>query len=168
MENSTEVPPKTNNRTTTPPNNNSNSGYISEENENTNSRRLLRIPWIARRSNQSILKEIGPEYCSSTLASRCEELTHWKRPWCWERQSAGGEGGDRGRDGWMVSWTQWTMSLSNVWEIVKNKEAWRVAFHGVTKSQTQLSDWTTSNLIGYTHLNAHSSTTYNSQDMEAN
>ena len=84
----------------------------------------MRVPWIARRSNQSILKEIGPEYCSSTLASRCEELTHWKRPWCWERQRAGGEGGDRGRDGRMVSWTQWTMSLSKVWEIVKNKEAW--------------------------------------------
>ena len=56
-------------------------------------RRLLRVPWMARRLNQSILKEISPEYSldwcwswnSSTLATWCEELTHEKRPWCWER-----------------------------------------------------------------------------------
>ena len=62
-------------------------------------RRLLRVPWIARRYNQSILKEISPEYSleglmlklnSSTLATSCEELTHWKRPWCWERLKVGG------------------------------------------------------------------------------
>ena len=56
--------------------------------------RLLSIPWTARKSNQSILKEISPEYSlegwcwswnSNTLATWCEELTHWKRPWCWER-----------------------------------------------------------------------------------
>ena len=45
---------------------------------------------------------------SSTLATWCEELTHWKRPWCWERLRAGGEGDDRGWDGWMASPTQWT------------------------------------------------------------
>ena len=44
----------------------------------------------------------------NTLATWCEELTHWKRPWCWERLKAGGEGDDRGRDGWMASATQWT------------------------------------------------------------
>ena len=68
-------------------------------------RRLLRIPGTARRSNHSILKEISPEYslegqCWSwswswsfnTLATWCEELTHWKRPSCWERLRAGGEG----------------------------------------------------------------------------
>ena len=63
-------------------------------------RRLLRVPWTARRSNQSILKEISPEvwkdWCwrwgSNTLATWCEELTHWKRLWCWERLKAGGEG----------------------------------------------------------------------------
>ena len=65
-------------------------------------RRLLRVPWTARRSNQSILKEICPEYwkdwywSSNTLATWCKELTHWKRPWCWERLKAGGEGNDRG------------------------------------------------------------------------
>ena len=80
-------------------------------------RRLLRVPWTARRSNQSILKEISlnihwKDWCWSwnfnTLATWCEELTHWKRPWCWERQKAGVEGDDRGWDGWMASLTQWT------------------------------------------------------------
>ena len=80
-------------------------------------RRLLRVPWTARRSNQSILKEISPG-CSleglmlklelQYLATWCKELTHWKRPWCWERLRAGGEGDDRGWDGWMPSPTQWT------------------------------------------------------------
>ena len=79
-------------------------------------RRLLRVPWTARRSNQSILREISPG-CSleglmlklklHTLATWCEELTHWKRPWSWERLRAG-EGDSRGWDGWMASLTQWT------------------------------------------------------------
>ena len=80
-------------------------------------RRVLRVPWTARRSNQSILKEINPsthwkDWCwsgnCSPLATWCEELTHWKRPWCWERWKAGGEGDDRGWDGWMTSLTRWT------------------------------------------------------------
>ena len=71
-------------------------------------RRLLRVPWTARRSNQSILKEISPGYSlerlmlklkSNTLTTSCEELTHWKRLWCWERLRAGGEGDDREWDG---------------------------------------------------------------------
>ena len=80
-------------------------------------RRVLRVSWTARRSNQFILKEISPhihwkDWCwswsSSTLATWCEELTYWKRPWCWERLKAGGEADDRGWDGWMASPTQWT------------------------------------------------------------
>ena len=74
-------------------------------------RRLLRVPWTARRSNQSILKEINPEYSLEGLMVRlklCEELTHWKIPWCWERLKAGGEEDGRGQDGWMASPTQWT------------------------------------------------------------
>ena len=80
-------------------------------------RRLLRVPWTARRSNQSILKEISlgvhwKDWCwswnSSTLATSWEELTHWKRPWCWEGLGAEEEGDDRGWDGWMASPTQWT------------------------------------------------------------
>ena len=72
------------------------------------------------RPNQSILKEISPGYSldihwkdwcwswnSNTLATWCEELTHWKTPWCWERLKVGGEGDNRGWDGWMASPTQW-------------------------------------------------------------
>ena len=75
-------------------------------------RRLLRVPWTARRSRQSILKEISPEYSleswnPNTLATWCEELTAWKRPWCWEQLKAGGEGDDRGWEGWMATPTQW-------------------------------------------------------------
>ena len=85
-------------------------------------RRLLRVPWTATRSNQSILKEISAgcsleglmlNWNSNTLATWCEELTHLKRPWCWERLRAGGEGDDRGWDGWMASPTQWTLGVSN-------------------------------------------------------
>ena len=83
--------------------------------------RLLRVPWTARRSNQSILKEICPEYSLEglmpklklhTLATWCKELTHRKRPWCWERLKAKTEGDDRGWDSWMASLTWWTC----VWE----------------------------------------------------
>ena len=71
-------------------------------------RRLLRVPWTARRSSQSILKEISPEFhwkdwCwswnSNTLATWCKESTHYKQPWYWERLKAGGERDDRGWDG---------------------------------------------------------------------
>ena len=80
-------------------------------------RRLLRVPWTERRSNQTILKEISP-WCSSEglmlklklqyLATWCKQLTHLKRPCCWKRLKAGGKGDDRGWDGWMASLTQWT------------------------------------------------------------
>ena len=80
-------------------------------------RRLLRISWTARRSNQSILKESSPEYSSKGLmlklklqyfATWCEKLTHLRRPWSWERLKVGWEGDNRGWDGWMASQTQWT------------------------------------------------------------
>ena len=97
-------------------------------------RRLLRVPWIARRSNQSILKEISPEYSlenwcwiwnSNTFAAWCKELTHWKRLWCWEGLGAGGEGDDRGWDGWMASLTQWT------WVWVNSESSWWTGRPGV-------------------------------------
>ena len=75
------------------------------------------LEWTVRRSNQSILKEISPgcsleglmlNWNSNTLATWCEELTHWKRAWCWEILKKKGEGDDKGWDGWMASPTQWT------------------------------------------------------------
>ena len=72
-----------------------------------------------------------------------KEPTHWKRPWCWERLRAGGEEGNREWDVWMASLISMHMSLSEVQEILKDKEAWGVACHGVAKSQTRLSNWTT-------------------------
>ena len=80
-------------------------------------RRLLRVPWIARRSNQSILKETS-FVCSLEglmLKLKLQYFDHlmrradsFERPWCWERLRAGGEGDDRGWDVWMASLTQWT------------------------------------------------------------
>ena len=80
-------------------------------------RRLLRVPWTARRSNQSILKEISPG-CSLEglmLKLKLRYFRHlmrradsFERPWCWERLRAGGEGDDRRRDGWMASPTRRT------------------------------------------------------------
>ena len=117
-------------------------------------RRLLRAPWTARKSNQSILKEINPEYSLEglklklqSLAPWCKELTHWKRSWCWKRLRTGGEEGDRGWDGWMAPPTQWTWVWANSEKTVKDREAWYAAVHGVSKSQTWLSNWTTESLV---------------------
>ena len=76
-------------------------------------RRLLRVPWTARRSNQSILKEISPGISlegmmqSWNSSTSCDEFTHWKRLWCWEGVGAEEEEDDRGWDGYMASPTQW-------------------------------------------------------------
>ena len=79
-------------------------------------RTLLRVPWTARRSNQSswrrsVLVVHWKDWCwswnSNILATSWEELTHWKRPWCWEGLGVEGEGDDRGWDGWMASLTRW-------------------------------------------------------------
>ena len=80
-------------------------------------RRLLRVPWTARRSNQSLLKEINSEYSlegmvlkwsSNSLPTCCKESAHGKRHWCWERLKARGKVDNRGWDGWMASPTQQT------------------------------------------------------------
>ena len=85
-------------------------------------RRLLRVPWTARRSNQSILKEISPG-CSLEgliLKLKLQYFGHlmWRtdsfeRPWCWERSKAGGKGDNRAWDVWMASPTQWTWVWAN-------------------------------------------------------
>ena len=78
---------------------------------------------------------------SNTLATSYEELTHWKRPWCWEGLGAGGEGDNRGWDGWMASPTRWT------WVWVNSRSWWWTGRPGMLwfmglQSQTRLSDWT--------------------------
>ena len=70
-------------------------------------------------------------WSSNTLAPWREELTHWKRTWCWKRLKAG-EGDGRGWDGWMASLPQWT-SLSRLRQLVIDKEDWRFVIHGVTR-----------------------------------
>ena len=127
-------------------------------------RRLLRASWTARRSNQSILKELSlnihwKDWCwgwnSNTLATWCKELTHWKRPWCWERLKAGEEGDDRGWDGWMVSWTRWTWvwaSSGSWWRIPEvmgllnfHRKARHAAVHGgCSLDMTEQLNWTIS------------------------
>ena len=106
---------------------------------------------------KSILNIHWKDWCwswsSNSLATWCKELTHWKRPWCWERLKAGGEGDDRGQDGWMASLTRWTWvwaSSGSWWWTGKPgmlqsgmlQSTWNAAQWGAAKSQTQLSDWT--------------------------
>ena len=99
-------------------------------------RRLLRVPWPARRSKQSLLKRpvLGvhwKDWCwswnSNTLATSCKELTHWKRLWCWEGLGARGEGDDRGWDGWMASPTRW------MWVWVNSGSWWWTGRPGVQR-----------------------------------
>ena len=112
-------------------------------------RRLLRVPWTARRSNQSILKEVSlnihwKDWCwswsSNTLATWCKDMIHWKRPWYWEGLKAGGEGDDRGWDGWMASPTQWT------WIWASSRSWWWTGKLGMLQSmgpQRVRHDWAT-------------------------
>ena len=100
-------------------------------------RSLLRVPWTARRSNQSILKEISPGCSLEGLMLKLklqyfghlmERADSFKRPWCWERLKVGGEGDDRGWDGWMASPTQWT------WVWVNSGSWWWTGRPGMLQS----------------------------------
>ena len=113
-------------------------------------RKLVTVPWTARRSNQSILKEINPEYAlegrcwswsSNTLVTWCEEPTNWKRPWCQERLKAGGEGDDRGWDGWMASLTQRTWVWVNSGRQQRTEEPGSPWGHKES-DMTELLNWT--------------------------
>ena len=107
---------------------------------------------VSPSSRKSVLNIHWKDWCwswnSSTLATWFEELTHWKRLWCWEGLGAGGEGDDRGRDGWMVSLTRWT------WVWVNSGSLWWTGRPGVLRfmgSQRVGHDWAT-DLIWYIYM----------------
>ena len=118
-------------------------------------RRLLKVLWTARRSNQSILREISPEYSLEGPMLKLklqyfvhliwEELTYWKRPWCWEILKVGGEEDDRGWDDWMASPTRWTWVWVNSrswWWTGRPSVLWFMGSQRVGHDwETELTDW---------------------------
>ena len=91
-------------------------------------RRHLRVPWTKQINLEYSSKGLMLKLSSSTLATWWEKMTHWKRPWCWERVKTGGEGSDRQWDGWMASLTQWT------WVWANSRREWKTGKHGMLQA----------------------------------
>ena len=117
-------------------------------------RRLLRVPWATRRSNQSILKEINPEYSLKRLVLKLKlqyfGYLRWRANWLEKTLILGKIEGKRKRVQermrWLDSITNSVgMNLCKLWDIVKDWEVWHEVIQGVAKSWTGLSDWTTTN-----------------------